>query len=169
MEEVEIKKFILFVALSLLVLHPASGEEDDKYKSDLITLNMLLSIGLNLSLGLGLGSFAQGDWLGGIIQLTGEAVGFGIVFRCVIETARPREPGKEIPAWVDPLGNAAACLVVGARGIWGILRPIRYAALKRAKLIGEKVTFDIAPSITPTADHRGLDFGMRFALRFALD
>jgi len=163
---VEMKKTILCVAIALLFLHPASCQEDVKYQSDLITLNMLISIGLNLGLGFGIGSFVQGDWLGGVLQLMGEVVGFSIVFSCVIQTAMPREPGEEIPAWVDPLGTAAALLVVGARGIWGILRPIRFAELKKSRLMNKEVTFDIAPSITNSASRRRIGIGIGFTLRY---
>jgi hypothetical protein len=169
-EEVKMKKLILCVVVSLLFLHPASGQEGAKFQSDLITLNMLISIGLNLSVGFGIGSFIQGDWLGGIIQLTGETVGWCIVGWYIIEAvAKQREPGEEIPAWFDLLGNAAACLAVGARGIWGVLRPIRYAALKRALLNGQRITFDIAPATTPSADSGGFDFGVEFSLRCTFD
>jgi hypothetical protein len=161
------KKPVLCVAIVLLFLHPASCQEDVKYQNDLITLNMLISIGLNLGLGLGIGSFVQGDWLGGVLQLTGEIVGLSIAFSCVIQTAMPREPGEEIPAWVDPLGNAAVLLVVGARCLWGILRPIRFADLKRSRLMNKEVTFDIAPSITPSASRRRIGIEIGFTLRYA--
>jgi hypothetical protein len=151
------KKVILCIVIFVLVVLPLSGQDE------VSCWNSIGPILLNQFPGFGVGSFVQGDPIGGCIQLIGETSGY------VMAVFAFGMMWVDYSPYVEALGTVGVCLVIGARYIWGIIRPIWFVAELNAKLQQGKVTFGVVPSIEPCADHQGLNVGMGLTVKCVVE
>jgi hypothetical protein len=155
------KKTILCVAISLVILLPVWGQNEPRICPGWAKL-------LNVVPGFGVGSFIQGDLNGGMIQLFAEGIGWGWIIGCVmVGNAKEREAGPGMEAggayyMMVPLGVLPLLFGLG----FGCGRVSRYDQQKHRE---EKVTIGISPSITPSAGHQGFDVGIELAVRYAIE
>jgi hypothetical protein len=146
------KKAILFVVISLLIIVPVSGRETEQQ----IWVGWAMLF--NVVPGFGLGSFLQGDWLCGYIQLAADVIGIGLFVY------------SGVTAYQSFMGDPAAILsgvaFMFSSRVYGFCRPICY---KVATSQRNEVSFSAVPSIEPRADRWGYDIGIEFAVRYELD
>ena len=156
------KKMILCVAISLVVLSSASGQVEEPR----ISVNWAML--LNIVPGFGVGSFMQGDTGFAIVQMLWEAVWWG----SYIYLKTWGEGGTDIfhgfQLLMAIMAPYAFCAGYTAYMI-GLVRPSVYDSKYRAKHRSDEVSIGIGPSITPSADRQGFHVGMELVLRYMLD
>jgi hypothetical protein len=147
------KKVILCVAISLLIMLPVSGQE--KVERDYLEGPILL----NTLLGFGLGSLAQGDRNGAFLQLLGEMCGWGMVALGFMPVNMVGDYSILIPS---------LAVAIGARFVWGICRPIWFYNHRIKPHRSEDVAIYVVPSITSSANHRRFRTGVELQFRYDL-
>ena len=115
---------------------------------------------LNLFLGCGIGSFVQGDKLGGTIGLVGE-LGFATMYTTGYLLILRKSSSGIMP------------LLIGAGGLLGVriyefVRPFNftkeYNAVLKDSLLLDSASLSFAPIINPDTEQLGLLIGVRLAL-----
>jgi hypothetical protein len=158
------KVVILGVALCLLILLPVSAQEQEHPQS------IFWSIFFNILPGFGVGSFTQGDRIGGTLQLCAELIGGGMMawaleadfwalLNVFSSNAAETSNRANSEAYLLPTG----AVIVALSELFGIIRPFWYVAENNAK---HRVSFGLAPAAIPSAGHRDFDVGIK--LYFAL-
>ncbi len=163
------KRILLVGFLLILCACLLFSEEEQKEKK------IALPIVLNLVPGLGIGSFTQGDTLGGVICLVGDLVGGGLIAFGVFGTfgylametvTLTMYEGK----W--DMEKARNMILIGlpifmATKVFGILRPIWYGVSYNKKLREERVS--ILPGLQYTSISTGYVRGIpciQLSIRF---
>jgi hypothetical protein len=132
------KRLVLLVVL-LLVLSSAVWAMDP-------VLGTVVGIALNIVPGFGVGSFVQGDSVGGIVGLIGDSVGVGLIV--VGEVIALGSVGSgSVEGALSGFGTGyiliiAGAIIYGGVEIFGIIRPIAFGAKQ-----GKKVGKDNGPSL----------------------
>ena len=110
--------------------------------------------------GFGVGSFVQGDCVGGTIQLATQLIGFSLIF---IPMASNDFVFEGLGFGQD-LVMAGLYLSCGSR-ICGLFLPLFYETRKNHN---EQVTLNIIPSINLSSDRRELSIGMHVTVRYTI-
>ena len=160
------KKFTLCIVIFVLAVLPVSSQEEE------VRASVGLAMVLNLLPGFGLGSFIQGDCVGGFAQLGAElsAVGiYGIIFYSFFWTIAG-QPSllMEHEAFTTVLAITGTGIFYASK-VFGFIRPIRYAAHKKTKLQDERVRISFVPSIAPDWSSQRLAVGVGLTVKFAVE
>ena len=141
-------KKALILVVALLLLSTAAFAMDP-------VLGTVLGIGLNLLPGFGVGSFVQGDTVGGVVGLVGDAVGVGLIIVGYIEISSALLSATTgdltgVTAAAEGAVGGYIWIVVGAIvysgvEIFGIIRPIVFGAkqTKTGQAEGPTLVFDM--------------------------
>jgi hypothetical protein len=167
------KKFMLCMVIFMFILLPALGEEQQppKRPGGAIALNVLI--------GFGLGSFVLDDPLGGGIQCASELAAAALIIPGLIEMVEMLAAFwyffpislfmplsiSETSATLLDLGM----VILASARIFGIVRPICYAARYNAGIGDEKAALSIGPFIEPCSGGEQPRLGVRLAVSYALD
>ena len=146
------KKVILCIVVLLAVLQPVFGQEEQP------RISIGTAILLNILPGFGVGSFAQGDRIGGGIQVITQLVGLACVGVVLSGSGGASDFGSAMAA-----GGAAWGLSIGSRW-WGGCRAKRYGKEHGVMFNGSKFTFGIMPTLEKCADRGESCFGIRLEL-----
>ena len=150
----------------LVILLPVSGQESES------RTGIGMAVFLNLLPGFGLGSFMQGDRVGGTIQLTADLVGGGCSIGGTIWAlgmASGAIPWSKEGSILSGVLALAGEVIFLASKVYGIAQPIEYAFDKLAEHKREEISFSFTPSITHPADRRGVSVGMELVVRYELE
>jgi hypothetical protein len=164
------KKVIPCIVISMLILARASADEPQQPKRP------GGPVALNVLVGFGLGSFILGDPFGGTIQGVSELVAGVMLLPAMFEVGEDVLSFLLFPFFGTPsISDAsyylleAGMVVLLAARIFGIVRPILYAARHNAELQGPKVTVGIIPKVEPCAYRVSSTLGIRLELTFAVE
>jgi hypothetical protein len=164
-----IMKIILScLVLTIVLTIPLFGLEAQKEKG------FVLPLLLNTLIGFGLGSFIQGDITGGIIELSGDLFGGGLIIFVapIVYLSEVLSTSGQAPAftWNSTAGTlciVGGCILLASR-LFGIIRPIWYADDYNVKLKYTQVSFEISPGVLPALGRQNINLCLKFSLRVSL-
>ena len=166
------KTFFLCVAVSVLILCPVAGEELQESQNPIGPVGAVL---LNTLVGFGLGSFIQGDHLGGGIQCVTELVAGALVLPAFFEAMYGVLAFITFPFGLPVISDTSVNLLTvgmvvlfGAR-LFGIARPLCYAVNHSAASGGGRIVVRVDPSIEPCSGRDPRTVTVRLAATLALE
>jgi hypothetical protein len=157
------KKILLCIVFSLVILLPASGQEKET------RIGFGWAVLLNLLPGFGLGSFIQGDVFSGGSQLVLEGCGWGWCFYWGYKARQTEKTYGSETGWGEAMIAGVGLYAVIAGYLYGLFAPPYYAWKYHREQQSQKVSIRAAPSITPSADHQAFDVGIELTARYALE
>lgn len=110
---------------------------------------------VNLLLGCGIGSYIQGDTLGGTISLCADLGGYGLVIGGTVTAAAGIASNSESPAVAGSTAILAGSVVLVANKIFTCIRPFTYASSYNQRLseaLYASPTFAALPTVTESGD-----------------
>lgn len=110
---------------------------------------------VNLLLGCGIGSYIQGDTLGGTISLCADLGGYGLVIGGTVTAAAGIASNSESPAVAGSTAILAGSVVLVANKIFTCIRPFTYASSynqRLSKALYASPTFAALPTVTESGD-----------------
>jgi hypothetical protein len=149
---------IVLVSLSILLVIalPVAGQDEVQPKDP------TWPVILNLFPGFGIGSFVEGDGIGGLVQLLGEVSGFALELVAAASAFSFDRPPIVDEQTAEYLFYGGMALQMGARMVWGVARPIWFAGEYNAG----RISFRVAPVVEPSAGSRRISVGMEMALQY---
>ena len=150
------KKVLLTALVFLAVVVPVSA--DDEWP----LWTAVVPVALNISVGFGVGSFVVGDCAGGWGGLAGEAIGLTMGYLGYVAVLGG---GGGL---TEALIYAGLGLFLGARFVWGILRPLWFVSERNARLRQGNLTFDFSPVLATCSGRHGHYPGIGLSVSVAL-
>ena len=151
------KKVIVCTLVLFAVLQPVSGQVDH------MRAGIGTAILLNILPGFGVGSFAQGDRMGGGIQVITQLIGLACFGALFSGSEGMSDFGSAMAA-----GGVAWGLSIGSRW-WGCYRARRYGKEHGGIHNSSKFSFGIMPTLEPCSDLGESCFGIRLELMYTIE